>query len=101
MAASKVGAVPMMPESELMTEEAIVRHIAHGESLDARGDVDVVRDEEGLAGVKTQDEALVPGALVVVREDPDDDALALDLEVRRVGVEGPRERSVAAGHTVD
>jgi hypothetical protein len=80
--------------------DAAERHdIAYGETSDARGDVDVVRDEERLAGVQTQDEALVPGALVVVREDPDDGTLALDLEVGRVGVEGPRERSVAAGHS--
>lgn len=43
-------------------------HITDLERRNARCDVDVVRDEQRLAGVQAQDEALVPIAVVVVRE---------------------------------
>ena len=50
--------------------------VSRPQGSEPRRDVDVVSEEKRLAGRKTQDEALVAGALVVVRQDPRDDPLA-------------------------
>jgi hypothetical protein len=61
---------------------AVERHlVADTQRVDARRQVDVVRDQHRLAGCELHDEALVAAAVVVVVEQPRHRALAAYLHV--------------------
>src|SRR5262245_6530696 len=62
--------------------------VAYGQRFNARGDIDVVCDEEGLPGFERHDESLVPVALAVVAEDPGDSSRAGDLDSALPVLEG-------------
>jgi hypothetical protein len=75
---------------------AAERHnIAFAKADDSRRQIDVVRDEKRLPRREHHDEALMPAAVVVVREQPTNDALPFHLHLARVLLEGAGECLVA------
>lgn len=69
--------------------------VTYPEVLDAWGEVDVVNDEQGLSGGKSEDEALVAYANGVIAEQSGDATLAANGEFAATGAEGAGEYSIA------
>ena len=59
-------------------------HVAHCQRVNARREVDVVRDQQRLVRVEAQDEALVTAAVVIVVEQARNRALAGYLQAARL-----------------
>lgn len=68
--------------------------VADGQRVDARGEVDVVRDEQGVAVGQLHDEALVAAAAAVVGQQADHGAAALHPEIRLAGAPGRHRRTI-------
>lgn len=64
----------------------IFHDIALFQIIYARREINVVRDQNRLAGLQAQNEALMTAAVVVVRENARNDSSALNLRVIRFGV---------------
>ena len=58
--------------------------IAFAKSDDSRRQIDVVRDQQRLSRRKRHNKALMPAAVIVVREHSKNDALPFHLQVSRV-----------------
>ena len=71
--------------------------IALGQGIDAGGQVDIVGHQHGLPGCEPDDEALMPPALVVVRQNGDNDALPLDLHIALPVLKGLLYRILVSG----
>ena len=59
------------------------------------GNVDIVGEQEGLPGRKAQDEPLMATTLVVVRQDPFDDAFSRHLDAAALILERVRDDLIA------
>ncbi len=62
--------------------------VARNERRDSWGETDVVGDQDCLTRTQTDDESLVPTAVVVIREQPNNYSLALNLDIADVIPEG-------------
>ena len=56
-----------------------LNRVTFTQAVNPRRQVDVVADQQGLAGAESQYESLVPGAVEIVSQGLDDNALAPDL----------------------
>ena len=64
------------------------------QTFDARGDVDVVRDEHRTTGREANDETLVPLAFAVVGEHARHDTRRIDCDFVRVTGDRPRDARI-------
>ncbi|MDT4955716.1 MAG: hypothetical protein QOJ02_3854 [Acidobacteriota bacterium] len=71
-------------------------HVAFAKPDNSRCQINVVRDEQRLARGERHDEALMPAAVVIIREHPLNNALPFHLNVARASLERAGECFVAA-----
>ena len=75
--------------------------IAAIERVEARSEVDVVRNQHRLAVGEFEDEALMAASLIIVGKDAPDHADARHLHVRCPGAEGFGDRMGWIGNRID
>jgi hypothetical protein len=64
---------------------AVLNNVALFQIIDARREIDVVRDEQRLPRLQTNNEALMATAVGVIGKNPGNDSSALNLCIARLG----------------